>query len=75
LTAARIAGIGLKSGFVIELPILVRIAWWSRAEGVTIIFTIILDLENLTKGPKIIKWGYDMELGGKGHSLQLYYFY
>jgi hypothetical protein len=67
LIDARIAGIGLKSGFAGEVAILVRISVWLRAEGVMGIFAIFVENYCL----RIIEWGYDKVLEDKGHSLQL----
>jgi len=68
LKAARIVEIGLKSGFAVGSPILVRIGAWLRAEGVTMIF-IIMEPVNLIGGLRIIKLGYDRVWEDKGHSL------
>lgn len=42
---------------------------WSRAEGVTMIFIIVMEPVNLISGLRIIKLGYDRVWEDKGHSL------
>lgn len=69
MKAARIVEIGSRSGFAVGSPILVRIGVWSRVEGVTMIFIIIMEPVILISGLRIIKLGYDRVWEDKGHSL------